>query len=74
MAVSAEDKSVDLIALDEALNKLAKRDLQQSRVVELKYFGGLTLEETAEALHISRATVASDWSIAKVWLYRELTK
>jgi len=74
MAVSAEDKSVDLIALDEALNKLSKRDQQQSRVVELRYFGGLTLEETAEALHISRATVASDWSIAKVWLYRELTK
>jgi len=74
MLPSAENRSVDLIALDEALNKLAKRDLQQSRVVELRYFGGLTLEETAEALHVSRATVASDWSMAKVWLYRELTR
>jgi RNA polymerase sigma-70 factor (ECF subfamily) len=72
--LAADEKSIDLIALDEALNKLAKRDRQQSRVVELKYFGGLTLEETAEALHISRATVASDWSMAKVWLYRELTR
>ncbi|MEJ7862453.1 MAG: sigma-70 family RNA polymerase sigma factor [Pyrinomonadaceae bacterium] len=72
--VAAEEKSVDLIALDEALNKLAERDEQQARVVELRYFSGLTLEETAEALHISRATVASDWSMAKVWLYRELRK
>jgi len=74
MLPAADNRSVDLIALDEALNKLAKRDLQQSRVVELRYFGGLTLEETAEALHVSRATVASDWSMAKVWLYRELTR
>jgi RNA polymerase sigma factor (TIGR02999 family) len=74
MEVAAEEKSVDLIALDEALNKLAERDQQQARVVELRYFSGLTLEETAEALHISRATVASDWNMAKVWLYRELRK
>jgi len=72
MLIAAEEKSVDLIALDEALNKLAELDKQQARVVELRYFSGLTLEETAEALHISRATVASDWSMAKVWLYREL--
>jgi RNA polymerase sigma factor (TIGR02999 family) len=74
MLAVADDRSVDLIALDEALNKLAKKDQQQSRIVELRYFGGLTLEETAEALHISRATVANDWSMAKVWLYRELTR
>ncbi len=74
MEVAGEEKSVDLIALDEALNKLAERDEQQARVVELRYFSGLTLEETAEALHISRATVASDWNMAKVWLYRELRK
>jgi RNA polymerase sigma factor (TIGR02999 family) len=74
MLVVAEEKSVDLIALDEALNKLAEQDEQQARVVELRYFSGLTLEETAEALHVSRATVASDWSMAKVWLYRELRK
>ncbi len=74
MTVAAEETPVDLIALDEALNKLATRDEQQARVVELRYFSGLTLEETAEALHISRATVANDWSMAKVWLYRELRK
>jgi len=74
MMVAAEEKSVDLIALDEALNKLAEQDEQQARVVELRYFSGLTLEETAEALHISRATVAGDWNMAKVWLYRELRK
>lgn len=74
MLVAADENPVDLIALDEALNKLAERDKQQARVVELRYFSGLSLEETAEAMHISRATVASDWSMAKVWLYRELTK
>jgi len=74
MMVAAEEKTVDLIALDEALNKLAERDVQQARIVELRYFSGLSLEETAEALHISRATVASDWNVAKVWLYRELRK
>ena len=72
--LTAQERSVDLIALDEALEKLTERDPQQARIVELRYFSGLTLEQTAEALHISRATVASDWSIAKVWLYRELTR
>ncbi len=74
MLVAAKEESVDLIGLDEALNKLAERDWQQARIVELRYFSGLTLEETAEALHVSRATVASDWSMAKLWLYRELRK
>src|SRR5215204_5267687 len=74
MTVAAEETPVDLIALDEALNKLAARDEQQARVVELRYFSGLTLEETAEALHISRATTAADWNMAKLWLYRELRK
>ena len=74
MQVAAEEESVDLIALDEALNKLAEQDERQARVVELRYFSGLSLEETAEALHISRATVATDWNMAKVWLYRELRK
>ncbi len=74
MLVEAEEKSVDLIALDQALNKLAEQDERQARVVELRYFSGLSLEETAEALHISRATVATDWNMAKVWLYRELRK
>ena len=66
--------TIDLIALDEALSKLATRDRQQARVVELKYFGGLSLEETAEALRVSRATVARDWETARAWLHRELTK
>jgi len=60
--------------LDEALDRLAKQDERQARIVELRYFSGLSLEETAEALHISRATVASDWNMAKVWLYREIRK
>lgn len=69
-----EEKSVDLIALDKALTKLAKIDEQQARVVELRYFADLSLEETAEALHISRATAARDWSVAKAWLLRELSR
>ncbi len=72
--VAAKEKGIDLIALDEALNKLAKFDAQQARVVELRYFSGLSLEETAEALHVSRATVARDWEAARAWLHRELTK
>ncbi len=72
--VAAKEKGVDLIALDEALNKLAEFDAQQARVVELRYFSGLSLEETAEALHVSRATVARDWEAARAWLHRELTK
>ena len=63
---------INVIALDEALCKLAALDLQQSRIVELRYFGGLTMEETAEALKISAATVGRDWTVAKAWLYAEL--
>ncbi|MBA3632989.1 MAG: sigma-70 family RNA polymerase sigma factor [Acidobacteria bacterium] len=74
MLVAAKEKGVDLIALDEALNKLNLLDEQQARVVELRYFSGLTLEETAEALRVSRATVARDWEAARAWLHRELTK
>ena len=72
--VVVNEKNVDLIALDEALNRLAKIDEQQVQIVELRYFSGLSLEETAEALKISRATVARDWAIAKAWLHRELTR
>jgi RNA polymerase sigma factor (TIGR02999 family) len=67
-----EEKTIDLIALDEALTRLAARDERQARVVELRYFADLSLEETATALSISRATVALDWSMAKAWLFREL--
>ena len=67
-------QSVDLIELDEALSRLATHDPQQARIVELRYFGGLTLEETAETMRVSRTTVATDWAMAKAWLHRELTK
>ena len=72
--ISTEEKGIDLIALDEALTRLAKIDPQQARVVELRYFGDLGLDETAEALSISRATVAREWNTAKLWLHRELTR
>jgi RNA polymerase sigma factor (TIGR02999 family) len=72
---AAQDpKSVDLIALDEALDRLAAIDEQQARIVELKYFSGLSLNETAEVLKVSRTTVANNWNVAKAWLYRELTR
>lgn len=74
MPVAAKDDGVDLIALDEALNKLAGFDVQQARVVELRYFSGLSLDETAHALNISRATVARDWESARAWLYHELKR
>jgi RNA polymerase sigma factor (TIGR02999 family) len=64
----------DLIALDEALNRLAKLDAQQERLIELRYFGGLTLDEAAQTLGISRATAARDWQWAKAWLLREMTR
>ncbi len=63
---------VDLIALDEALNKLATFDERQARIVELKYFGGLTLDETASVLDVSPVTVKRDWQIARAWLRAEL--
>ncbi|HRH41909.1 MAG TPA: sigma-70 family RNA polymerase sigma factor [Pyrinomonadaceae bacterium] len=72
--VVSNEINVDLLALDEALKRLEEIDKQQTRVVELRYFSGLSLEETAEALHISRATAARDWAIAKSWLHRELTR
>lgn len=74
LAAVDENNVDELIALDDALTRLAAFDEQQARVVELRYFSGLSLEETAEALHISRATAARDWSMAKAWLYHELTK
>ena len=64
----------DLLALHDVLNRLAEIDPEQSRLVELKFFGGLTIEETAEVMHISHATVEREWKIAKAWLKRELTK
>lgn len=67
-----ERKDLDLLALDEALTGLAKMDEQQSRIVELRFFGGLSIEDTAEVLGISPATVKRDWTMAKAWLYRDM--
>ena len=71
--VIAPQPAVDVIALDEALERLAAVDPQQGRVVELRFFAGLSVKETAEALNISPATVKRDWATAKLWLYNELT-
>jgi RNA polymerase sigma factor (TIGR02999 family) len=65
-------KPVDLLDLDRALNELSKLDLQQGRIVELRFFGGLSIEETGEALGISPATVKRRWSTARIWLYQQL--
>ncbi len=72
--ISLKEKNIDLIALDEALNRLAKMNERQARVVELRYFSGLSNEETAEVLGVSNATVRNDWNIAKAWLRIEITK
>ncbi len=71
-AVVTDDKGADIVALDEALLALAKLDERQSRVVELRFFGGLSVEETAEVLKVSPGTVRRDWSLARAWLHREL--
>lgn len=68
----SNEPDVDLIALDEALKQLAEFDEQQSRIVELRFFGGLTIEETAEVLKISPATVKREWTMAKAWLFRRM--
>ena len=71
-AVLSKDKSAELLAVDEALGRLQKRDARQSQIVELKYFGGLTTEETAEVLKTSPRTVEREWEFAKSWLYMQL--
>jgi RNA polymerase sigma factor (TIGR02999 family) len=69
-----EERDVNLVALDEALSRMEAFDPQQSRVVELRFFGGLSVEETAEVLQVSTATVKRDWRDAKLWLKRELSQ
>jgi RNA polymerase sigma factor (TIGR02999 family) len=71
ISLSTKD-NVDLLAVDEALKELAKFDEQQCRIVELRFFGGLTIEETAHVLDISPATVKREWAVAKAWLRRKL--
>jgi len=68
----AREPDVDLVALDDALNSLAAMSEQQSRLVELRFFGGLTIEETAEVLGVSHATVERDWAVSRAWLRREI--
>ena len=68
-----QERASELLALDDALQSLARIDERKSRIVELRYFGGLTVEETAQVLGISDKTVMRDWNLAKAWLYRELT-
>lgn len=68
----AEVDSIDLVALDDALKSLETLDARHARVVELRYFGGLSLEETAHVLEVSVGTVRRDWNLARAWLYREL--
>jgi RNA polymerase sigma factor (TIGR02999 family) len=70
--VASDQSSFDVLALDEALNKLAEIDGRKARVVELRFFGGLEVEETAASLNISEVTVMRDWKMAKAWLHREL--
>lgn len=67
-------RSLDLLALDEALDGLSRMDPQQCRVVELRFFAGLSIEETSRALGISPATVKRDWSTAKAWLHHEISR
>lgn len=72
--VVSEERAAELVALDDALNQLAALDPRRSRVVELRYFGGLSVEETAEVLKISPDTVMREWKRAKAWLYTELNR
>jgi len=71
--VVTPERSSDLVALDDALVRLASVDERKSQVVELRFFGGLSVEETAEVLNVSPFTVARDWTLAKAWLQRELS-
>jgi len=71
---AVQEQGVDLLDLDEALTRLAKLDLQQAKVVELRYFTGLGIEETAQVLDISAATVKREWTMARAWLRRELAR
>ena len=72
--VFSPEHSEDLLRLDEALNRLTKLDPRQGQIVELRFFGGLSVEETAEFLNVSPKTVKRDWAVAKAWLHGELRR
>ncbi len=74
LTICASETDFDLLALDEALNRLAEKEEHLAKVVELRFFSGLDVVETAEALGISESTVKRDWQMAKAWLHRELTR
>ena len=74
ISIVSQEKSVDLVALDDALTRLEKFDERQARVVELRYFSGFSIDETAEVLGVSNVTVRRDWNLAKAWLFQEITK
>jgi RNA polymerase sigma factor (TIGR02999 family) len=67
------ERDADLVALDEALTALAEIDERKARIVELRFFGGLSFEEVAEVMHLSKITIVREWNKAKVWLFRELS-
>jgi RNA polymerase sigma factor (TIGR02999 family) len=70
----SKERAADLVALDEALTKLALIDPRKAQIVELKYFGGMTIEEVAEVVEVSTPTVEREWRMAKIWLHREVSK
>ena len=72
-AILSDERASEMVALDEALEELAVMDQRKSRVVELRFFGGLSIDETAEVLKVSPGTVMRDWTLAKAWLRREIT-
>ena len=73
VAIVSEERAADVVALDDALSGLAEFDLRKSQIVELRFFGGLSIDETAEVLAVSPGTVMRDWTLAKAWLRREMT-
>lgn len=72
--IATEGREVDVLAVDAALSQLARLDAQQARIVELRYFGGLSIQETSDALGVSEATIKRDWAIARAWLHREMNE
>jgi RNA polymerase sigma factor (sigma-70 family) len=73
MAVAQPGVEIDLLGLNDALDRLAELDERQSRVVELRFFAGLSIEETAEVLHLSPASIKREWQTARAWLFREMS-
>jgi RNA polymerase sigma-70 factor, ECF subfamily len=71
---TTQEQDLDMLALDDALNELDRFDAQQARIVELRFFGGLSIDETSSVLKISSATVKRDWATARTWLYREVSR